>query len=145
MAESAFASKSPERRAAGIRRLPPHAVNRIAAGEVVGRPAAAAKELGEDALAAGARSLRLRLERGGLQLLSVEDDGYGMAPDEMLVAVERHATSKLEVDADGHVDLLNIATMGFRGEALPSIGSVSRMAITSRADGGEGAYAIDVT
>jgi DNA mismatch repair protein MutL len=129
---------------ATIRRLPPDAVNRIAAGEVVERPAAAAKELVENALDAGARSIRVRIERGGLQLLSIEDDGFGMDAAELALAVERHATSKLSVDAEGRVDLLNIATMGFRGEALPSIGSVSRMSILSRADGGEGAFALEV-
>jgi DNA mismatch repair protein MutL len=140
MAESALKPRA-ERR---IRRLPPDAVNRIAAGEVVERPAAAAKELVENALDAGARSIRVRIERGGLQLLSIEDDGYGMDADELLLAVERHATSKLAADDDGHIDLLNIATMGFRGEALPSIGSVSRMSILSRGDGSDRAHQLDI-
>jgi len=125
-----------------IRRLPPDAVNRIAAGEVVERPAAAAKELIENALDAGAQSIRVRIERGGLQRLVVEDDGFGMSPEELAIAVERHATSKLTADDDGRVDLLNIRTMGFRGEALPSIGSVSRMAILSRAQGADAAFEI---
>ena len=139
MAESALSSP-PGR----IRRLPPDAVNRIAAGEVVERPAAAAKELIENALDAGARSVRVRIEGGGLQRLMVEDDGHGMSSDELPLAIERHATSKLSADKDGHVDLLDIRTMGFRGEALPSIGSVSRLAILSRARGADGAFEIGV-
>jgi DNA mismatch repair protein MutL len=122
--------------------LPADAVNRIAAGEVVERPAAAAKELIENALDAGAQSIRVRIERGGLQRLMVEDDGFGMSQEELAIAVERHATSKLSADEDGRVDLLNIRTMGFRGEALPSIGSVSRMAILSRAQGAQDAFEI---
>ncbi|MEZ5939369.1 MAG: DNA mismatch repair endonuclease MutL [Hyphomonadaceae bacterium] len=115
-----------------IRRLPADAVNKIAAGEVVERPAAAVKELVENALDAGATSIRVRIERGGLQALIVEDDGSGMSAAELSVAVERHATSKLAPDDAGQVDLLDIRTMGFRGEALPSIGSVSRMKIETR-------------
>jgi DNA mismatch repair protein MutL len=139
MAESAL--KPPEGR---IRRLPPDAVNRIAAGEVVERPAAAAKELIENALDAGARSIRVRIEGGGLTRLVIEDDGHGMSADELPVAIERHATSKLAADDDGHVDLLDIRTMGFRGEALPSIGSVSRLGILSRAAGTDSAFEITV-
>ncbi|RYZ04621.1 MAG: DNA mismatch repair endonuclease MutL [Alphaproteobacteria bacterium] len=139
MAESAL-KPAPGR----IQRLPPDAVNRIAAGEVVERPAAAAKELIENALDAGARSVRIRIEGGGLTRLMIEDDGHGMSADELPVAIERHATSKLSADDDGHVDLLDIRTMGFRGEALPSIGSVSRLAILSRAKGSDGAFEICV-
>ncbi len=139
MAESTL--KPPEGR---IRRLPPEAVNRIAAGEVVERPAAAAKELIENALDAGACSIRVRIEGGGLSRLMVEDDGQGMSADELPLAIERHATSKLSADADGHIDLLDIRTMGFRGEALPSIGSVSRLAILSRARGADAAFEIGV-
>ncbi|HET9232056.1 MAG TPA: DNA mismatch repair endonuclease MutL, partial [Vitreimonas sp.] len=127
-----------------IRRLPPEAVNRIAAGEVVERPAAAVKELVENALDAGARRVAVRIERGGLGLIAIEDDGCGIARDELALAVERHATSKLEAGAGGSVDLLNIHTMGFRGEALPSIGAVARLAITSKACGADGAWAIEV-
>ena len=127
-----------------IRRLPPEAVNRIAAGEVVERPAAAVKELVENALDAGAKRIAVRIERGGLGLISVEDDGGGIPRDELSLAVERHATSKLVADERGGVDLLNINTMGFRGEALPSIGAVARLAITSKAAGAEGAWAIGV-
>ncbi len=139
MAESALKTPSGK-----IRRLPPDVVNRIAAGEVVERPAAAAKELMENALDAGARAIRVRIEGGGLTRLMVEDDGHGMSSDELPLAIERHATSKLTADDDGHVDLLDIHTMGFRGEALPSIGSVSRLAILSRARGSDGAFEIGV-
>ncbi len=118
-----------------ILRLPPEVVNRIAAGEVVERPAAAVKELVENALDAGASQIAIAIEDGGLKRITVEDDGCGLTADDLAVALERHATSKLVPDADGRVDLLNIHTMGFRGEALPSIASVSRMRITSRAAG----------
>jgi DNA mismatch repair protein MutL len=127
-----------------IRRLPPEAVNRIAAGEVIERPAAAVKELVENALDAGAKRIAIRIERGGLGLISVEDDGGGIPRDELPLAVERHATSKLQAGASGDVDLLNIHTMGFRGEALPSIGAVARLSITSKALGAEGAWTIEV-
>ncbi len=120
-----------------IRQLPPDAVNRIAAGEVVERPAAAVKELVENALDAGARSIAVTIEGGGLKRIIIEDDGCGMSSDDMLLALERHATSKLQPGPDGRIDLLNIHTMGFRGEALPSIASVSRMTLTSRAEGEE--------
>jgi DNA mismatch repair protein MutL len=127
-----------------IRRLPPEAVNRIAAGEVVERPAAAVKELVENALDAGATRIRIAIERGGLSSIVIEDDGSGIPVDELPIAVERHATSKLVAEADGAVDLLNISTMGFRGEALPSIGAVARLSITSRARGAEHAFMIAV-
>ena len=116
-----------------IRRLPPETVNRIAAGEVVERPASAIKELVENALDAGARRIEIQAEGGGLTRILIADDGHGMAPDQLALAVERHATSKLEADDAGDVDLLRISTLGFRGEALPSIGSVARLTITSRA------------
>ncbi len=118
-----------------IRQLPPDAVNRIAAGEVVERPAAAVKELVENALDAGARHISITIESGGLKRIIIEDDGCGMTGSDMQLALQRHATSKLALGEDGLIDLLNIHTMGFRGEALPSIGSVSRMTITSRATG----------
>ncbi|MEL6753203.1 MAG: DNA mismatch repair endonuclease MutL [Pseudomonadota bacterium] len=126
---------APQRRV--IAKLPPDAVNRIAAGEVVERPAAAVKELVENALDAGARHVSISIEDGGLKRMVIEDDGCGMEGEELLIALERHATSKLSPGEDGRIDLLNIHTMGFRGEALPSIGSVSRMTITSRAAGCE--------
>jgi len=127
-----------------IRRLPPEAVNRIAAGEVIERPAAAVKELAENALDAGAKRIAVRIERGGLGLISIEDDGSGIPRDELPLAVERHATSKLTASAGGDVDLLNIFTMGFRGEALPSIGAVARLSILSRARGAGEAWMLDV-
>tara|TARA_R110000787_G_scaffold14348_16_gene44391 strand:+ start:2008 stop:3876 length:1869 start_codon:yes stop_codon:yes gene_type:complete len=122
-----------------IRKLPHDVVNRIAAGEVVERPAAAVKELVENALDAGATRISIAIEDGGLKRMAIEDDGCGMSSDDLLLALERHATSKLAPGDDGRVDLLNIHTMGFRGEALPSIASVSRMTITSRAPGEDAA------
>lgn len=118
-----------------IRRLPNEAINRIAAGEVIERPAAAVKELVENAIDAGATRIEIEIEAGGLARILVADDGCGMTGSDLTVALERHATSKLTPDDLGHIDLLNIHTMGFRGEALPSIASVSRMRIASRADG----------
>lgn len=120
-----------------IRRLPPETVNRIAAGEVVERPASAIKELVENALDAGATRIEVQADGGGLSRILIADDGHGMEPDQLALAVERHATSKLEPDDAGDVDLLRIHTLGFRGEALPSIGSVARLTITSRSTGGE--------
>lgn len=127
-----------------IRRLPPETVNRIAAGEVVERPASAVKELVENALDAGARRISVQVEGGGLSRILVEDDGSGLAPEDLLLAVERHATSKLAPDAAGDYDLLDIATLGFRGEALPSIGSVARLTLTSRARGASEAWSLTV-
>ena len=125
-----------------IRRLPPETVNRIAAGEVVERPASAVKELVENALDAGASRVEVEADGGGLTRILVADDGAGLSPDELSLAVERHATSKLSPDADGTWDLLHISTLGFRGEALPSIGSVARLSISSRARGASDAHAI---
>ena len=116
-----------------IRRLPPETVNRIAAGEVVERPASAIKELVENAIDADARSIEIQADGGGLTRILIADDGKGIPRDELPVAIERHATSKLEPDDAGDVDLLRIFTLGFRGEALPSIGSVARLSITTRA------------
>jgi DNA mismatch repair protein MutL len=116
-----------------IRRLPSELINRIAAGEVVERPASALKELIENSLDAGARSVAIRLSAGGLDLVEVADDGCGMVPSDMGLALERHATSKLP---DGAIDA--VTSFGFRGEALPSIASVSRLTLESRPRGSDG-------
>src|ERR1700760_4995402 len=115
-----------------IRRLSEGTINRIAAGEVVERPASAAKELIENALDAGATRIEIAMSAGGADLILVEDNGIGMEADDLALAIERHATSKLNDD-----DLTTIATMGFRGEALPSIGAVARLSIASRTATGE--------
>ena len=121
-----------------IRRLSEGTVNRIAAGEVVERPAAAIKELVENAMDAGATRIDIAATCGGADLLLVEDDGIGMSAADLRLAIERHATSKLPV-ADGEDDLSHIVTMGFRGEALPSIGAVARLSLASRTGDGEAA------
>ena len=125
-----------------IRKLAEGTINRIAAGEVVERPASAVKELVENALDAAAGYIDITTSSGGADLIVVEDDGIGMEPRELRLAVERHATSKLPVQ-DGEDDLSRIATLGFRGEALPSIGAVGRLCIASRTAKGE-AHAIRV-
>jgi DNA mismatch repair protein MutL len=139
----AYPERPSARIAMTIRRLPPETVNRIAAGEVVERPASAVKELVENALDAGATRVEVQADQGGLSRILVADDGMGLSPDELVLAVERHATSKLRPDANGDWDLLHISTLGFRGEALPSIGSVARLTLTGRPRGGE-AHAIRV-
>jgi DNA mismatch repair protein MutL len=124
---------------APIRRLPQSLVNRIAAGEVVERPAAAVKELIENAIDAGATRVVVELIEGGRTLIAVSDDGVGMAPGELALALERHATSKLEDE-----DLVRIRTLGFRGEALAALAGVARLAITSRPRGQASAFSIAV-
>src|SRR5204862_2968207 len=122
-----------------VRQLQPALINRIAAGEVVERPASAVKELVENALDAGARRIEVATDGGGRRLIRVADDGSGMTHADLDLAVERHATSKLDGD-----DLLQIDTLGFRGEALPSIGAVARLSIVTRHATGPHAWEIAV-
>ena len=127
-----------------IRKLAEGTINRIAAGEVVERPASAVKELVENALDARASRIDISISGGGADLIIVEDNGEGMDSDELKAAVERHATSKLTLDAKGEDDLAHIVTMGFRGEALPSIGAVARLSLASRTADGHEASAVQV-
>lgn len=122
-----------------IRQLSPETINRIAAGEVVERPASVVKELVENALDAGSSEVEVVTASGGLALIRVTDNGAGMGPEDLALSVERHATSKLSEE-----DLFAIGTLGFRGEALPSIGSIAKLTIVSRAKGAAEALAITV-
>jgi DNA mismatch repair protein MutL len=122
-----------------IRQLSPETINRIAAGEVIERPASVVKELVENALDAGAAEIEIVTASGGLSLIRVSDDGAGMDKRDLSLCVERHATSKLVEE-----DLFAIKTLGFRGEALPSIGSIARLTIQSRAQGADEAFAVTV-
>lgn len=122
-----------------IRRLPDHLINRIAAGEVVERPASALKELVENAIDAGATRIQISLEEGGKKLIDVVDNGHGMSADSLPLALERHATSKLQDE-----DLVQISTLGFRGEALPSIASVSDFALASRVAQSETGWLVQI-
>jgi DNA mismatch repair protein MutL len=122
-----------------VRQLPENVVNRIAAGEVIERPASVVKELVENAIDAGASRVEVVISGGGRELIRVSDNGSGMSAEDLALSVERHATSKLDSE-----DLLNISTLGFRGEALPSIGAAARLSITTRARGSESALEVRV-
>src|SRR5438046_7092766 len=120
--------------------LPEHVANKIAAGEVVERPASVVKELLENSIDAGSTRIRIQVEGCGKKLIQVTDNGCGMVRDDALLAFERHATSKIK-DAE---DLLNIDTLGFRGEALPSIAAVSRVSLETRSPDEDGGTVLEI-
>src|SRR5271156_2424468 len=122
-----------------IRLLPTDIVNRIAAGEAIERPAAVVKELAENAVDAGATRIAAAIDGGGIARIEIIDDGCGMSAADLALCVQRHCTSKLP-----DFDLVRIATLGFRGEALPSIGAAAKLAITSRPHGAATAHRIEV-
>ena len=122
-----------------VRFLDPTLINQIAAGEVIERPASAIKELVENAIDAKSTKIDVVVREGGRTLISITDNGHGMPQDDLMLAVERHATYKIPDS-----DLFNIRTLGFRGEALPSIGAVSRLSITSRTETADIAWCLTV-
>ena len=127
-----------------INRLSTDAINQIAAGEVIERPAAALKEIVENSLDASSKTINIWCDDGGLSRILVEDDGIGISKEDLPIAILRHATSKLRPDESGAIDLTNIISLGFRGEALPSIGAVARLKITSKTDNDNVAWEIEV-
>ena len=124
-----------------IRKLSQGAINRIAAGKVIERPASVVRELMENAIDVKATHIEVALQDGGRPSISVRDDGIG--EDDLPLVIERHATSKLSSE-EGYEDILRIRTLGFRGEALPSIGAVARLSIVSRSEGQDSAWRIDI-
>ena len=126
-----------------IRRLSQGAINRIAVGKVIERLASVVRELMEKAIDAKATHIEVALQDGGRPSISVRDDGIGIGEDDLPLVIERHATSKLSSE-EGYEDILRIRTLGFRGEALPSIGAVARLSIVSQSEGQDSAWRIDV-